>query len=175
MKIILVTGASGGIGEAVVNRLAGRKHNLLLVARNAQKLEEQCTKLRKDFGIHADFIAADLSKNGTAQEIFEATQKRNLEVTMLINNAGVGSGGEFSSLSLKSELDLIQLNVSSLVALTHLFYLICKSVKKVSSLMWHLWLLLCLSHIWPLMLPVKHSYVHLRRLSPRNVDLIMCM
>jgi short-subunit dehydrogenase len=121
MDVILITGASGGIGEAIVNRLAERKHDLLLVARNAQKLKEQCIKLKKDFGINADFIAADLSKVDMAQQIFKETQHRGLNVTMLVNNAGIGSGGAFSTLSLASELDLIQLNVSSLIALTHLF------------------------------------------------------
>ncbi|EDM37849.1 hypothetical protein PBAL39_15529 [Pedobacter sp. BAL39] len=121
MDVILITGASGGIGEAIVNQLAQRKHNLLLVARNAQKLKEQCIKLEKDFGISAGFIAADLSKIDMAQQVFDETQNRGLNVTMLVNNAGIGSGGEFSTLSLKSELDLIQLNVSSLVSLTHLF------------------------------------------------------
>jgi len=121
MDVILITGASGGIGEAIVNRLAAGKHNLLLVARHAQKLEEQCGKLRTDFGIQADFIAADLSKADMAQQIFEETQNRGLKITMLINNAGIGSGGEFSAITLQSELNLIQLNISSLVALTHLF------------------------------------------------------
>lgn len=121
MDVTLITGASGGIGEAIANRLAERKHNLLLVARNAHKLEEQCKLLSNKFGIHAEFIAADLSKPEAAQQLFEQTQERNLKVTMLINNAGIGSGGEFSELILQSELDLIQLNISSLIALTHLF------------------------------------------------------
>ena len=99
MDVILITGASGGIGEAIVNQLAERKHNLLLVARNAQKLREQCIKLEKDFGINADFIAADLSKVDMAQKIFAETQNRRLNVTILVNNAGIGSGGEFSTLS----------------------------------------------------------------------------
>jgi short-subunit dehydrogenase len=121
MDVILITGASGGIGEAIVNRLAERKHDLILVARNAQKLREQCINLKEEFGIIADFIAADLSKVGMAQQIFAETQNRGMNVTMLVNNAGIGSGGEFSALSLESELELIQLNVSSLIALTHLF------------------------------------------------------
>lgn len=123
MDTILITGASGGIGEAIVNKLAERQQNLLLVARNAQKLEKQCMEIKEEFGIHIDFIAADLSKAETAQQILEETQKRGLNITMLINNAGIGSGGEFSALTLQSELDLIQLNISSLVALTHLFLL----------------------------------------------------
>ena len=121
MDVILITGATGGIGEAVVNKFAEKRRSILLVARNAQKLEEQCVKLKKEFGIHAEFIAADLSKEGNAQEIFEETQKRGLKLTKLINNAGIGSGGEFSAITLQSELALIQLNISSLVALTHLF------------------------------------------------------
>ncbi len=121
MKVILITGASGGIGEAIVNKLAERKKDLLLVARNAEKLNEQCIQLNRRFGIKAQYIATDLSEVGSAQHLFLETQDRGLEIEMLINNAGVGSGGTFSSLMLQSELDLIHLNVSSLVALTHLF------------------------------------------------------
>ena len=121
IDVVLITGATGGIGEAVLNRFAERRHDVLLVARNARKLEEQCIKLKKEFGIYATFIAADLSIAGTAEEIFEEAQKRGLKVSVLINNAGIGSGGEFSALTLQSELALIQLNISSLVALTHLF------------------------------------------------------
>ncbi|GAA5024773.1 short-chain dehydrogenase [Marivirga lumbricoides] len=121
MKVTLITGASGGIGEAIANKLAARKHNLLLVARNADKLARQCKELAGKFGINAQFIKADLAKPSSAEQVFAETQQRGLEIHMLINNAGIGSGGEFSELSLKSELDLIQLNISSLVTLTHLF------------------------------------------------------
>lgn len=121
MKVILITGASGGIGEALTTKLAERKYNLLLVARNAEKLEKQCNQLAEKFSVCAQFISADLAKPEIAEYIFSETQQRGLEIEMLINNAGIGSGGEFSEISLKSELDLIQLNVSSLVALTHLF------------------------------------------------------
>jgi short-subunit dehydrogenase len=121
MKVTLITGASGGIGEAIVNRLAERNHNLILVARNAQKLESQCKNLIEKFGINAQFIAGDLSEPETPKRIFDETQKRGLEVEILINNAGIGSGGEFAALSLHQELSLLQLNVSSLVAITHLF------------------------------------------------------
>lgn len=121
MKVTLITGASGGIGEAIAVRLAERKHNLLLVARNAEKLEKLCKQLSAQFGIEAQYIAGDLSKASTAADIFAQTQNRKLEIEMLINNAGIGSGGQFSEISLQSELDMLQLNVSSLVALTHLF------------------------------------------------------
>ncbi|MVM34102.1 SDR family NAD(P)-dependent oxidoreductase [Spirosoma sp. HMF4905] len=121
MKATLITGASGGIGEALANKLAIRKHNLVLVARNTEKLAILCQQLSKQFGIEAHYIAADLSKPEAAELIFTETQKRNLEIETLINNAGIGSGGEFSELPLKGELDMLQLNNASFVAMTHFF------------------------------------------------------
>ena len=121
MKVVLITGASGGIGEALAMKLAARKHNLLLVARNTNKLETLCKELTEKYRIHAGFIAADLGKPGAADQVYLETLQRGLQVEMLINNAGRGSGGEFANLSLDSELEMLQLNISSLVALSHLF------------------------------------------------------
>jgi short-subunit dehydrogenase len=121
MKYTLVTGASGGIGEAVVRKLAARKHNLILVARNAEKLAEISKQLQDQYGVRVHYIAADLSRPDTASQIFLETQNQKWEIDLLVNNAGIGSGGEFATLSLQSELDLLQLNNASLVAMTHLF------------------------------------------------------
>lgn len=121
MKTILITGASGGIGKAIACKLAERKHNLLLVARSEGKLKDQCAALSSKYGIKADFIAIDLASPNSAFIVFQETQRLGLQIDMLINNAGVGSGGEFSKLKLGSELALLQLNVSTLVALTHYF------------------------------------------------------
>lgn len=121
MKFTLITGASGGIGKAITNKLAERKHNLILVARNSDKLEKHCRVLSEEFGITAQFIVSDLAQPKAAEQVFEETHYRGWEVEMLINNAGIGSSGEFSEIKLESELALIHLNISSLVALTHLF------------------------------------------------------
>ncbi|TYR35713.1 SDR family NAD(P)-dependent oxidoreductase [Sphingobacterium phlebotomi] len=121
MKVTLLTGASGGIGEALANRLAERKHNLVLVARNESKLKVLAEQLARQHQVAVEYISADLSKADAIQKIFDETQKRRLEIEMLINNAGIGSGGEFATLLLQSELAMLQLNISSLVALTHLF------------------------------------------------------
>lgn len=121
MKVVLITGASGGIGEALAIKLAERKHNLVLVARNESKLKALAEQLSKQHQISVEYISADLSKAGVAQKIFDETQQRELEIEILINNAGIGSGGEFAALPLQSELAMLQLNISSLVALTHLF------------------------------------------------------
>ncbi|CAN5644263.1 SDR family oxidoreductase [soil metagenome] len=121
MKYTLVTGASGGIGEALVRKLAQQKHNLLLVARNEEKLAQISQQLQDQYQIQVSFIAADLTQPDAPVKIYEQTQKQNWEIDLLINNAGIGSGGEFAQLSLQSELDLLQLNNASLVAMTHLF------------------------------------------------------
>jgi short-subunit dehydrogenase len=121
MKYTLVTGASGGIGEALVRKLAARKHNLVLVARNAEKLAEISKQLQDQYGVQVSFIAADLFKPNAASEIFQETQKQNWEIDLLVNNAGIGSGGEFAMLPLQSELALLQLNNASLIAMTHFF------------------------------------------------------
>ena len=130
MKVTLITGASGGIGEAIAIRLAKRKHNLLLVARNESKLKVLAEQLIRQHQIKVEYIVADLSQADAAQKLFEETQARQLEIEMLINNAGIGSGGEFAAMSLQSELDMLQLNISSLVALTHLFLQPMKARKS---------------------------------------------
>lgn len=119
MKVTLITGASGGIGEALAYKLAERKRNLLLVARNAEKLTTLCKKLVDKFGIKAQFVAADLAKPEAPEQVFAEVESRELEVEMLINNAGIGSGGAFTELALKSELEMMQLNNAAMVALTH--------------------------------------------------------
>ena len=121
MKYTLVTGASGGIGEALVKKLAGRGNNIIMVARNAEKLTKISAELQDQFGVHVAFIAADLTKNDAPRRIYEETVKQKWEIDVLVNNAGVGSGGVFADLSLESELDLLQLNNSSLIAMTHFF------------------------------------------------------
>lgn len=121
MKATLITGASGGIGEALAKKLAARKHNLVLVARNETKLKMLAGQLVQLYGVAVVYIAADLSKPDAAMEVFEQTKGRNLNIDVLINNAGIGSGGEFATLTLQAELDMLQLNITSLVALTHLY------------------------------------------------------
>lgn len=119
MKVTLITGASGGIGEALARRLAAEKHHLLLVARSENKLRQLCDELTRTHNITAQYVATDLATASGRQQLFEETEKRRLEVDWLINNAGIGSAGDFSKLPLDSELDMISLNVSALAALTH--------------------------------------------------------
>ncbi len=118
-KFTLITGASSGIGEAFARRLAADGHNLILVARTEKKLHELCDELMLKHEILAHYIALDLNEYQADQCLFEETEKHQMEVDFLINNAGFGSMGEFSRLDLERELEMVNLNVSILVALTH--------------------------------------------------------
>jgi uncharacterized protein len=119
MKVTLITGASGGIGEQFARNLAQKKHNLVLVARNEKKLFELCDELMAKNGITAHYVALDLTEYQADEKLFEETSRHNLEIDWLINNAGFGSMGDFSELDLDKEMDMIGLNIMSLVALTH--------------------------------------------------------
>jgi short-subunit dehydrogenase len=121
MNTTLITGASSGIGEAFARKLAERGHNLLLVARSEDKLINLCNELGRAGRIHAQYFAIDLSLPESPARLFEETAKRGLQIDFLINNAGFGSMGEFATLDLARELNMIDLNVCSLVELTHRF------------------------------------------------------
>lgn len=119
MKVTLITGASSGIGEAFARRLAQEKHNLVLVARSEKKLHELCDELMLAHGIVAHYVAIDLIDFEADKRLFEETKKHGMQIEWLINNAGFGSMGDFTELNLERELEMINLNISALVALTH--------------------------------------------------------
>lgn len=121
MNTTLITGASSGIGEAFARRLAARGDNLLLVARSEDRLAALCNELGRAHDVNAQYVALDLTADDAPQELFDETGRRGLEVDFLINNAGFGSMGDFTELDLDHELKMIELNIKSLVALTHLF------------------------------------------------------
>ena len=119
MKFTLITGASGGIGEAFARRLAEEKHNLVLVARSGEKLHQLCDELMLKHQITAHYVAMDLTEFEADKKLFEETERHGYEVEWLINNAGFGSMGDFAELELERELEMIGLNIMALVALTH--------------------------------------------------------
>ncbi|MBX3281566.1 MAG: SDR family oxidoreductase [Acidobacteria bacterium] len=121
MKVTLITGASSGIGEAFARQLAADGHDLVLVARREKALHELCDELMLKHKIMAHYIAVDLTDEKAAAAIFSETERHDFEVDWLINNAGFGSAGDFATLDANRELAMIDLNIRSLVALTHKF------------------------------------------------------
>jgi short-subunit dehydrogenase len=123
MNTTLITGASSGIGAAFARKLAKRGRKVLLVARTEEKLIALCNELGRVSGARAQYIAMDLTEQNAAARLLEETQKRDLVIDMLVNNAGFGSMGDFTRLELARELEMIDLNVKSLVDLTNRFLL----------------------------------------------------
>lgn len=121
MKTSLITGASSGIGEAFARKLAARGENVLVVARSEDKLAALCNELGRESNVNAQYVALDLTEENAAARLFEETERRGLEVELLINNAGFGSLGEFMAQDLGRELNMIDLNIKALVDLTYRF------------------------------------------------------
>ena len=121
MKSTLITGASSGIGEAFARRLASEGHNLVLVARSEKILHELCDELMLKHQITAHYVATDLTAYGSHEELFKETERFGFEIDWLINNAGFGAMGDFAGLEITRAMDMISLNVSALVSLTHLY------------------------------------------------------
>lgn len=119
MKVTLITGASSGIGEAFARRLASEKHDLVLVARSEKALHELCDELMLKYHITAHYVVLDLTERDADATLWAETEKHGFQVDWLINNAGFGSGGDFATLDRETELRMIDLNIRSLVALTH--------------------------------------------------------
>ena len=111
----LVTGASSGIGAAFARALAARGHDLALVARRRDRLDELAAELPTTAHVFECDLAADAA--GLPARVAEA----GLEVDLLVNNAGFGSWGRFLELDAEREVEQIRLNCEAVVTLTHAF------------------------------------------------------
>ncbi|WP_198019416.1 SDR family NAD(P)-dependent oxidoreductase [Crocosphaera subtropica] len=121
MKTALITGASSGIGQAFAEELATRQTNLILIARSQDKLYRLAKHLREKTSIDVKVMVQDLTEPQAGQKVYDWVQNKGLSVDLLINNAGFGDYGLFYERDLSRQLAMIQLNVTVLVELTHLF------------------------------------------------------
>lgn len=120
-KWTLVTGASSGIGEQFARQLAKQGSHLVLVARSTNKLESLAEELRKKYGIKAEVISMDLAKEGAPSELYRQCQLLNVDIELLINNAGFATHGLFEQVSGERQHEEVMLNVAAVVDMTHLF------------------------------------------------------
>lgn len=121
MATALITGASNGIGLELANIHAARGGDLVLVARSISKLEEIKAKLEKQFNVKVYVIGKDLSAVHAAQEVYEETTARHIQIDYLINNAGFGDFGMFFSTDWRKDADMINLNITTLTHFTKLY------------------------------------------------------
>ncbi len=117
----LITGASNGIGLELAKIHAKQGGDLVLVARSADKLAQLAEELRSQYGVLVTVIAQDLTAPQAAQAVFAETERLGIQVDILMNNAGIGGHGRFFERELAKEQQMIQLNITTLTELTHLY------------------------------------------------------
>jgi hypothetical protein len=113
----LVTGASSGIGADIARELAARGHGVTLVARREERLCDLAAELNVDRNVRAEVVACDLGDAAARDRLAAEVAQRGLDVEVLINNAGFGSGGRFQEIDQARELELVRLNVEAVVDL----------------------------------------------------------
>lgn len=115
----LVTGASAGIGTEFARQLAAQRVNVVLVARRADRLQALADELGRRRSVQTRVIVQDLGREGAAERVAE--QVADLEIGILVNNAGFGAAGRFERVPREKLLEMIRVNCMAVTALTHLF------------------------------------------------------
>ena len=127
MKRILITGASSGIGKEFAYSFGSRGFDLVLVARRKEELERIKQRLEEDYTISVDIITCDLSLDEGPKYVYEYCKSNNLDIGVLVNNAGFGDYQSFVDADINKLLKMIDLNNKALVSLTYYFV---KDMKK---------------------------------------------
>jgi hypothetical protein len=126
----LITGASSGIGLEFAKIHASKGDNLVLVARNINKLNELKAELEIQFNVMIYTIEKDLSLVNSSLEVYEEVKSKGIQIDYLINNAGFGDIGNFSNTRWEKELRMINLNITALTQLCKLFLIDMLARKK---------------------------------------------
>jgi uncharacterized protein len=118
---VLVTGASSGFGEEFARQYAGQGHSLVLVARRLDRLRTLAEALRQQYRVDVVVEQVDLSDIDAVIQLHQRLRQRGIAIDILINNAGHGLQGPFVDGKLDATLAMLQLDVVSLTAVTHIF------------------------------------------------------
>jgi short-subunit dehydrogenase len=127
-KYAVVTGGSCGIGFDIACQLASRKYDLILIARSKKNLEISAKKISDKYDVCVHCFCVDLRNMESIQGLMADLEIFNENVEVLINNAGIGLGGEFGSEGIEAELSVIDLNIRALVVMT--FFYVEKFKRK---------------------------------------------
>ena len=120
-NIVLITGASTGIGRELARIHAAKGGDLIIVARSADKLLELKSELEQQFSVQVKVIVKDLGHANAPQEIYKEIKDAGLSIAYLINNAGFGGLGKFHEQEAELQINMINLNILALTVLTRLF------------------------------------------------------
>ena len=118
---VLITGASSGFGEEFARQYAAQGHRLVLVARRLDRLETLAETLRQQYRIDVVVEQVDLSDVAAVIQLHQRLRERGIAIDILINNAGHGRQGPFVDRPLDDALSMVQLDIVSLTAVTHVF------------------------------------------------------
>ena len=117
----LITGASAGLGREYARLFAKDGHDLVLVARRRERLDELASELTAAYKTACLVVTADLAAAGAGQRIADHVRAAGRTIDFLVNNAGFGRRGAFAQSDRRGQLEMIDVNVRALVELTHLF------------------------------------------------------
>jgi len=120
-KTALITGSTSGIGKAFADKLACEKYDLVLVSRNAGKLQAQAHMLSEQHGISVSILPLDVAKPDAARNVFDTVQEMGLSIQFLVNNAGFNEAGHFLETEMQRETDMIHLHAIFATEMMKLF------------------------------------------------------
>lgn len=119
MKQAIVTGASKGLGKAFAHQLAAQGYNLLLIARSEKLLLDEGKAITQQFGVRVDILAIDLSESNSTSAVVNWCTQHQFKPSILINNAGYACWGLFEKIEMHQHNQMMHVNMSTLVNLTH--------------------------------------------------------
>jgi short-subunit dehydrogenase len=122
MAFALITGASKGIGKEIANELAMKGYDLLLIARNSYELQMVKEEFEKKYALKVDYLVADLAESGSVDRIVHWVDEKQIDLRVLVNNAGYGLVGQFENYHFEENEKMMQVNMNSLVEMCQKFY-----------------------------------------------------